>query len=82
MNTVAQVLIKYPESRDNDRLLCTMVWREELHAQGRDTNEMYVPDFFLNYLFTLTDAASITRSKRELQLTNPELRGEKWRANV
>jgi hypothetical protein len=56
-----------------------MVWRDELIADGRDVNEMYAPDFFLAYLYTLTDAATITRCRRQLQLTNPECRGEKWK---
>ena len=63
---IAEVLLNYPATRDNNRLLCTMVWREELHAQGRDTNEMYVPDFFLNYLYTLTDAATILEERKKL----------------
>lgn len=63
---IAEVLLNYPATRDNDRLLCTMVWREELHAQGRETNEMYVPDFFLNYLYTLTDAVTIIEERKKL----------------
>jgi hypothetical protein len=59
-----------------------MVWRDELIADGRDVNAMYAPDFFLAYLYTLTDAATITRCRRQLQLTNLELRGEKWRLKV
>ena len=78
LNRVADALLKYPGTRDNDRMLCSMVWRDELIADGRDVNEMYAPDFFLAYLYTLTDAATITRCRRQLQLTNPELRGDKW----
>lgn len=54
LNRVADALLKYPGTRDNDRMLCSMVWRDELIADGRDVNEMYAPDFFLAYLHTIT----------------------------
>lgn len=76
---VAAVLLKYPETRDNDRMLCVYYWQQQLLDNGRNPSNMYMADFFMAYTFTdLSDAQTITRLKRKLQMERPQFRGNKW----
>ena len=76
---VAAILLKHPETRDNDRMLCVYYWQQQLLDTGRNPNSMDIADFFMAYTFTdLSDAQTITRLKRKLQLERPQFRGNKW----
>ena len=76
---VAAILLKHPETRDNDRMLCVYYWQQQLLDNGRNPSNMDMADFFMAYTFTdLSDAQTITRLKRKLQLERPQFRGNKW----
>ena len=76
---VAAILLKHPETRDNDRMLCVYYWQQQLLDTGRNPNSMDIADFFMAYTFTdLSDAQTITRLKRKLQMERPQFRGNKW----
>lgn len=76
---VAAILLKHPETRDNDRMLCVYYWQQQLLDSGRNPNTMDIADFFMAYTFTdLSDAQTITRLRRKLQMEQPEYRGKKW----
>jgi hypothetical protein len=36
LQKVANVLLKYPATKDDDRQLCVYYWHEELIEQGKD----------------------------------------------
>jgi hypothetical protein len=81
LQKVANVLLKYPSTKDDDRQLCVYYWHEELIEQGKDPSKMDIPDFFLMYTYGgLTDAQTITRLRRKLQMERPQFRGERWKA--
>ena len=77
---VAAILLKNPETRDNDRMLCVRYWQQQLLDLGDDPSIMDIADFFMAYAFknTLSDAQTITRLRRKLQMEQPEYRGKKW----
>ena len=76
---VAAILLKHPETRDNDRMLCVYYWQQQLLDSGRNPNTMDIADFFMAYTFTdLSDAQTITRLRRKLQMERPQFRGNKW----
>lgn len=76
---VAAILLKHPETRDNDRMLCVYYWQQQLLDIGRNPSNMDLSDFFLAYTFTdLTDAQTITRLRRKLQMERPQFRGKRW----
>ena len=79
LQKVANVLLKYPTTKDDDRQLCVYYWHEELIEQGKDPSKMDTPDFFLMYSYGgLTDAQTITRLRRKLQMERPQFRGKRW----
>ena len=79
LQKVAHVLLKYPATKDDDKQLCVYYWHEELIEAGKDPSKLDVPDFFLMYTYgVLTDAQTITRLRRKLQMEQPEYRGKKW----
>ena len=76
---VAAILLKHPETRDNDRMLCVYYWQQQLLDSGRNPNTMDIADFFMAYTFTdLSDAQTITRLRRKLQMERQQFRGKKW----
>ena len=76
---VAAILLKHPETRDNDRMLCVYYWQQQLLDSGRNPNTMDIADFFMAYTFTdLSDAQTITRLRRKLQMERPQFRGQRW----
>jgi hypothetical protein len=76
---VAAVLLKHPETRDNDRMLCVYYWQQQIIDSGRNPSNMDLSDFFLAYTFTdLTDAQTITRLRRKLQMERTQFRGKRW----
>ena len=76
---VAAILLKHPETRDNDRILCVYYWQQQLLDTGRNPSKMDIADFFMAYTFTeISDAQTITRLKRKLQMERPQFRGQRW----
>lgn len=76
---VAKILTQFPDTRDDDRLLCCYYWRDQLAQQGKDTNNMHMQVFFVEYTFgDLADAQTITRFRRLLQNESPMFRGKRY----
>jgi len=72
---VAAVLMRNPETRTNDRMLCVYVWQMELEDMGKNTSSMDIADFFLAYTYTdLPTATDIRKLKRQLLFERPNLR--------
>jgi hypothetical protein len=63
---VRQLLEQYPQTRDNDNLLMSLIWRKESNLFN-----------FFSRLESgkLTPAETIRRCRQRLQLDHPELRG-------
>ena len=63
---VRQLLEQYPQTRDNDNLLMSIIWRKESNLFN-----------FYSRLESgkLTPAETIRRCRQRLQLDHPELRG-------
>jgi hypothetical protein len=66
---VRQLLEQYPQTRDNDNLLMSMIWRKESNLFN-----------FYSRLESgkLTPAETIRRCRQSLQKANPELRGKMY----
>tara|TARA_B110000495_G_scaffold33223_1_gene25988 strand:- start:18168 stop:18500 length:333 start_codon:yes stop_codon:yes gene_type:complete len=76
--SVKNLLIEWPELRDNDNSLCTQIWREELKDQGISVNDN-VYSFFKKYANGhLSLAPSIKRVRAKLQEDHKELRGTNY----
>lgn len=74
--TVKWLLQRFPETRDNDRLLIVKVWAEQ-NPQLRDgiSFKQWAVDYISdNY----ADAESIRRSRQKIQEQHPELRGKSY----
>ena len=67
---VVSILIDQPACRDNDRLLLAEIWKKEMESEGN------VLDALVNG--SISNPETITRMRRKLQETHPNLRGEKW----
>ena len=69
--------------RDDDKKLTSAYWRYELVKQNIDWQEISAKDLLIMYYKNqLTDAQTITRLRRQLQMKYPELRGEKYNARM
>ena len=83
-NEVRRILIDAPMTRDNDKLLTINYWMTELglkHNKYLKTFEFM--EFCILYSTDkLTDAQTITRARRQLQMKEPQLRGEKYKARM
>jgi hypothetical protein len=73
IRTVEDILLKCPETRDNDRLLILRVWAKQ-KPEINETSFWGFADQFLKGYFT--DTESIRRTRQKLQELKPELRGE------
>ena len=68
-----------PRTRDDDNLLCVIIWSRLFKKQGLDVREEKAYDFLLAYLNNkLVSADTITRARRKLQEENILLRGKKY----
>ena len=72
MPTVAQILKKDLETRDDDNILITRVWEH----QGTKNDYTFLKIKEMLYLGKLATPESITRSRRKLQEKHFELRGK------
>ena len=79
MNEVEKMLLRYPSLRDNDERLMANLWYKFI---GDDTLT-YTSGFNVLSMLSkgkLPSYESVSRCRRKIQQTNPELRGEKWTA--
>ena len=75
--TVKAILINFPDTRDNDRLLMLKVWSTENNLL-RDKNYPFY-DFALGFIKKdYSDPESIRRSRQKIQEIYHELRGKTW----
>lgn len=73
---VKGVLEKDPRTRDNDRLLCSIMWYRSI---GSTTRTMSAVDFLKMYVNgDLINHDTITRARRKVQEENISLRGENY----
>ena len=80
---VRRILTDTPITRDNDKKLTAIYWYWELQMADIDWLKLSTKDFLAIYAGDgLTDAQTITRARRQLQMKNPELRGEKYKARM
>ena len=76
--SVKNLLIEWPELRDNDNSLCTQIWREELKEKDITMNDN-IFSFFKRYAKgELSLAPSIKRVRAKLQEDHKELRGKNY----
>lgn len=92
--TIQQLLIKYPNLKDNDNKLIANYWDLELKNKNKDVSEMSASDLLSMYANNhLTNAETIRRMRAKLQEDFPLLRGkayklrkgaiqEKWRKDL
>jgi hypothetical protein len=73
---VIKFLKETPVLRDDDRALVCKVWEYQLKLLGKNIFSLKANDFFQVYTTDLlTSSDSITRARRKVQETFPELRG-------
>ena len=74
---IRDILIKHPETKDNDQMLVSLTWFYHL---GRDTVKSLSAWDLLTKLSKnkLPNAESIRRCRQKLQEHNDELRGKKY----
>lgn len=87
---VADILLRYPETQDNDRELIARYWKSEILEEQDEAREKlqslpyYSLDSFLasfmNGKFTHPD--TITRARRQIQEKYPAFRGKKYQARM
>lgn len=78
---VASVLLNHSEARDNDNVLLVEFWKMEMNDNG---NYAYKTYEFLNMLYQgkVTNASTISRIRRKLQMYYPHLRGERYQKRM
>ena len=80
---VRRILTDTPITRDNDKKLTAIYWYWELQMADTDWLKLSTKDFLAIYAGEgLTDAQTITRARRLLQMREPQLRGEKYKARM
>ena len=76
---VYSILVSDPRTRDDDNLLCVIIWSRLFKKLGLDVREEKAYDFLLAYLNNkLVSADTITRARRKLQEENIAVRGAKY----
>lgn len=75
---VRKFLVLDERTRDNDALLCAMIWWKELKA--KNMTEISAFDFFKIYATnTLTNYESVRRCRAKIQEEEPSLRGKTYK---
>lgn len=79
-DVVKEFLNKHPTLRDDDKRLVANFWNAELKSKGVDIAMLKASDFVKNYFLNgeITNPDTITRARRKVQETCPELRGDVW----
>lgn len=76
---VLALLVKDERTRDDDQLLCCMVWSQICAKQGIDVRHQNAYDFLIMYYRgELPLADTITRARRKIQEEHPLMRGKKY----
>ena len=75
LDEVTKLLTKYPSLRDNDERLMANVWKS--HIGNLESKNAFDVLHMLSK-HQLPSYESVSRCRRKIQQTNPELRGEKW----
>lgn len=77
---VLALLIQDERTRDDDQLLCCMLWSRLLTQKGIDVRKYSAYDFLiLYYKDELPMADTITRARRKIQEENALVRGKKYK---
>lgn len=75
-NRIRELLIEYPETRDNDNALIAFLLMD---MDFLNLKQITAQDFLMNLKNgDYGSVESITRCRRKLQEKNPDLRGEIW----
>ena len=69
-------LISYPETRDSNEVLMSIIWQQETDKFIINANNHNINPLTLLKNNKLTSWDSATRAKRKLQEEHPELRGQ------
>ena len=79
LKTIRTILHEEVETRDNERLLHSYVWWNEIKELYPTQAKAACQDFLRIYNDgRLTSPSSISRARRKLQEEDKTLRGEKW----
>ena len=74
---IRSILVKHPETRDNDAMLTSFVWMYEMGASKLKSITAW--EFLtLHSRNKLVNARSIRRCRQKIQEHDEDLRGEKW----
>jgi len=74
-----KILTEDERTRDDDQLLCAMIWSRLAIKQGHDVRKETAYNFLLLYVENkLVSADTITRARRKIQEERPSLRGKKY----
>lgn len=74
-----KILTEDPRTRDDDQLLCAIIWSRLAMKQGLDVRNKTGYEFLLLYVQNkLVSADTITRARRKIQEERPSLRGKKY----
>ena len=84
---VADILLRHPETQDNDRELIVRYWKDEISELQEIAREKlqsmpyFTLDGFLATFMTgkFTSPDSITRARRQVQEKYPQFRGKKYK---
>jgi hypothetical protein len=78
---ITKHLTNNPRTRDNDNLLITLIWSNELNRLGVDPKEDSFAEAMKHLLSgKLTSPESIRRTRQFIQQSIPGLRGNKYAA--
>jgi len=76
--SVLKLLRQYPEMRDNDQLLISTIWAEQMEKQGSPTHLPTTHFFKMLSQGKLSSCESIVRLRRKIQEEYEFLRGAKY----
>jgi hypothetical protein len=84
---VADILLRHPETQDNDRELIVRYWKgeiselQEIAREKLQSMPYFTLDGFLATFMTggFTSPDSITRARRQVQEQYPQFRGKKYK---
>ena len=84
---VADIMLRHPETQDNDRELIVRYWKDEISELQNIARERlqsmpyFTLDGFLATFMTggFTSPDSITRARRQVQEQYPQFRGKKYK---
>ena len=71
-------LISYPETRENNEVLMSIIWQHETDKFIINSDNHNINPLILLKNNKLTSWDSATRAKRKLQEEHPELRGQSY----